>query len=99
MSTMSTTATSGNARTGQQQRIGVEVLMILFNNLGAPFIATALVSSNCFYAIFAAPPAVEVSYQYASCVSTEYSVNGSTCVSYDDVQTRTSWSPLDWANF
>eukprot|EP01034_Spumella_vulgaris_P044579 gene44579-biopygen37920 len=41
--------------------------MILFNNIIAPFLATAFVSSTCFYNVYAAPPDVATSYTYIGC--------------------------------
>jgi len=68
--------------------------MILFNNLGAPFIATAFVSTNCFYNVVASPPTVFVSYTYTACIASNYYTNGSTCLYYNPAaEVSTSYSP------
>eukprot|EP00981_Chlorochromonas_danica_P016192 scaffold16024_cov258-Ochromonas_danica.AAC.2 len=49
--------------------------LMLFNTIVAPCLATLLISSDCFYYVFASPPSVSVSYTYPACVS----VSGTTC--------------------
>eukprot|EP01034_Spumella_vulgaris_P045650 gene45650-56882_t len=49
--------------------ISVEVYMLLFNNIFAPFIAIAFVSSNCFLNIVQQAPQVTASYSYNMCSS------------------------------
>jgi hypothetical protein len=74
--------------------ITLAVFVILFNNIAAPFIATAYVSSNCFYSVVVAPPVVNVSYNFASCLTSEVAGNTSTCYEYDTDQYQTiSYSP------
>lgn len=45
----------------------LEVFIVLFNNLVAPFVAVAFVSSDCFYNVFSDPPVVNASYEYSIC--------------------------------
>eukprot|EP01034_Spumella_vulgaris_P030892 gene30892-38179_t len=60
--------------------VSVAVLIMLFNNLVAPFLATAFVSSNCFYNVVTTPPSVHVSYLYASCAEYKSVPGGVQCV-------------------
>eukprot|EP01034_Spumella_vulgaris_P025003 gene25003-31406_t len=60
------------ANTSKDSPVNVAVLIMLFNNLAAPFLATALVSSNCFYDVITTPDSVFVTYLYASCGTYSY---------------------------
>lgn len=86
---------SDRRSSNRPKHIALAVFVILFNNIAAPFIATAYVSSNCFYSAVVAPPAVEVSYSYKSCTSSLFVGNYSLCNSYDNAVAarETSYAP------
>jgi hypothetical protein len=74
--------------------ISLAVFVILFNNIAAPFVATAYVSSNCFYSVFVSPPLVNVAYSYTTCATSDVHGNYSSCSVFDNSeQQATSYSP------
>eukprot|EP00981_Chlorochromonas_danica_P001958 scaffold405_cov179-Ochromonas_danica.AAC.2 len=54
--------------------ISIYSSLMLFNTIVAPCLATLLISSDCFYYVFASPPSVSVSYTYPMCAS--FNVDG-----------------------
>lgn len=68
-------------------------LMIL-NIIIIPCLATAFVSSDCFYDIIIPPSSIESSYSYQSCAQALlFKLRFLNCTSYEEVTTTTSYLP------
>lgn len=67
--------------------------IVLFNNLAAPFIATAFISPNCFYNVIVTPEKVSTSFESTSCIFEFFEGNDEYCSSYTTTVTTTSYIP------
>eukprot|EP00981_Chlorochromonas_danica_P010351 scaffold3152_cov256-Ochromonas_danica.AAC.1 len=63
--------------------------LMLFNTIVAPCLATMIASSDCFYYVFASPPAITASYTFAQCEI--YANLG--CSTYEEASLSTEFSP------
>lgn len=57
--------------------------VMIFNNIIAPFIATAVISSDCFYNVIEAPSTVTTSFPYFTCIAT-LTVDSNDDIEHDD---------------
>jgi Leucine-rich repeat (LRR) protein len=65
------------------------VVASLLNNIVIPCLVVALVSPDCFYEVFAAPPAVTSEFSFPSCVLD----NAHDCVTYTEQSNTISYDP------
>eukprot|EP01039_Chlorochromonas_danica_P005773 gene5773-6357_t len=79
--------------------VRLHVVLLVFNSLLAPCLATAFTDSNCFRDVFIAPQAITVSYNLNTCVENyqEYNYNDYTvhtvCTHYQDRVFTTAFTP------
>eukprot|EP00981_Chlorochromonas_danica_P014933 scaffold9485_cov248-Ochromonas_danica.AAC.8 len=69
--------------------ISIYSSLMLFNTIVAPCLATLLISSDCFYYVFASPPFVSMSYAYPTCIATA----DTTCALTTDVLYASDFQP------
>eukprot|EP00981_Chlorochromonas_danica_P002870 scaffold567_cov200-Ochromonas_danica.AAC.1 len=69
--------------------ISIYSSLMLFNTIVAPCLATLLISSDCFYYVFASPPSVSVSYTYPMCTI----ITGDKCSSTIDAVYASEFQP------
>ena len=63
----------------------------VFNNIVTPCLATAAISTACFYNVFVSAPSVSSAYTLPKC--TAWSTETSECTAYGDVMQTTSYDP------
>lgn len=75
----------------ESRDILVQTFIVMFNNIAAPCLAVAVVSSNCFYYALFTSPAIDTSYSYLYC--TLYILNSDDCSVVTEEFVGTTYNP------